>query len=119
MLCMGVFETEIAEDGLPNRPPYFRRGNQMNSRKLSQAADFSGGMTKSACSANDIVAAGRRVHENALFPHSPECSLERFECSTLFTGEVWRRAGCGGFTLLGAVSRFPEKRGRRWRESWD
>jgi len=65
----------------------------MNSRKLSQAADFSGGMTKSASSANDIVAAGRRVHENALFSHSPHCSLERFECSTLFAGDVWLRAG--------------------------
>src|SRR5580700_7061076 len=102
MLCVGVFETEIAEDGLPNCPPYLRRGDQMNSRKLSQAADFSGGMLKSACSANDIVAACRGVHEDALFSHSPECSWRRFECSTLFAGDVWLRARCGCFTLPGA-----------------
>src|SRR5580700_2713076 len=64
----------------------------MNSRKLSQAADFSGGMTKSACSANDIVAACRRVHENAPFFHSPDRSVERFECSTQFAGDAWLHA---------------------------
>ncbi len=59
----------------------------MNSREFSEPADFFGGMAKNTRSANDRVAASRRVHENALFFHSPNYSLEQFECSTQFKGQ--------------------------------
>ena len=66
----------------------------MNAREFSKLADLFGGMAKNARSANDRVAACGRVHENALFFHSRDCSLEQFECSTQFKRKrVFERAG--------------------------
>ena len=57
----------------------------MDAREFSESADFAGGITENAFTADDCVAACGRVHENAFFLfHSREGSLEQFKFSTQF-----------------------------------